>query len=453
MTYIRNREALLANGNADARRLALDIAEEAIAAADPGLAVRRAMSISSTALKIGDSEYVLDEGTRIFVIGAGKATFPIAQAIEQILGDRIYKGFVTCKRGQHGALWHIEMTLASHPVPDAASLEAARRTRALLEEVRAGDIVLSCFTGGSSSLFVSPVEGVTLEEKARTTEILLTCGANIVEINDVRKHLSTVKGGRLIEKLPAGTRIVNLTVSDVIGDALDYITDPTVPDRSSFEDARGVLDKYRLWDRLPFAVTTFLRVGAAHHETVRETALQHLEISNELLVRTDAACVGAVQAAQRRGLRAVLLSTFFEGESSALGRNLAAIGRQIKLDGQPLKPPCILVGGGETTVTTNGARGMGGPNQEFATSAALELAGEPGIVVIGMDTDGTDGPTAYAGALADGATVDLAKAHGVDLYGALARHDVTPALEASHHAIETGATGTNVNDLKLVLIV
>ena len=247
--YIKNRETLLTTGEVKLRRMALDIADAAIAGADPGLAVHRHMSLDGELLRVGEAAYNLTEGQRVFVIGAGKATYPVARAVDDILGARIYKGFVTCKYGQEGRLSNIEMHFARHPVPDEASLEAARRTVELLAEVRAGDIVIACFTGGSSALFVSPVEDVSLEDKAATNHVLLTCGANIIEINAVRKHLSTVKGGRLARMLPPGVNLINLTVSDVIGDYLDYITDPTVVDTSSFRDAQATLDRYGLWER------------------------------------------------------------------------------------------------------------------------------------------------------------------------------------------------------------
>lgn len=452
MSRIKNREALLATGEQALRAIALEIAEAGLAAADPGMALRRELSLEGDIMCVGPKTFDLREGQRIFVIGAGKATFPIAKAIEQVLGDRIHAGLVTCKYGQTGELQHIQLNLAKHPVPDAASIAAAEQTVTLLTEVKSNDIVLACFTGGSSSLFVSPVAGVTLDDKAVTSHALLTCGANIVEINAVRKHLSRVKGGRLVRNLPAGVHLINLTVSDVIGDFLDYITDPTVPDTSSFDDARATLDKYNLWAKLPESVQKHLKSPAAGSETVKADELSHLHRTDILLLRTDAACVGAAQAARKLGFNPLLLSTLFEGESSALGRAFAAIAKQVLIDGNPVSPPCVLIGGGETIVTLTGQGGSGGPNQEFAVSAALELAGCRGIVALGIDTDGTDGPTTFAGGIVDGFTRDVAREAGVDLLSALRRHDVSSALEFAGCVISTEATGTNVNDLKLVVV-
>jgi glycerate 2-kinase len=450
MRYIRNHAQLLASGNIPLRTSLLAIAEAALASADPGRAARQAVALDGNRLSIDGIATPLTDDRRIFVIGAGKASFPIAQAIDDIVGFRIHAGLVICKHGQQGQLRHIELRTAAHPLPDEASLAGARDTLALLRDVRPGDIVLACFTGGSSSLFVAPVAGITLADKAETSRILLTCGANIVEINAVRKHLSRVKGGRLARALPPGTHLINLTVSDVIGDALDYITDPTVADTSGFADARATLDRYDLWDRLPAAVTGHLRAAPPAAATVK--ALPHLHTQDVLLESGDAACHGAAAAARAIGITPLLLSTMFEGESRELGRSMAAIARQIRRDGQPVAAPCVLIGGGETIVRIANSGGSGGPNQEYAAAVALELAGDRGFAALGLDTDGTDGPTDLAGAIVDGGTSDAAHGAGLDLHDALKRHDVTPLFKRLDAGIVTGSTGTNVNDLKLLLL-
>lgn len=452
MEFIKNREALLSVGEKALRRVALDIAEAGIATAHPGLATKRLVSIKGDTLTISGRSYDLSKKPQIFIVGAGKATYPIAEALEELLGNRITDGLVSCKYGQEGSLNRIRLHLASHPLPDRASQTAAEEISAIVAKARPGDIVIACFTGGSSALFAHPVEGISIEEKAATSQVLLTCGANIIEINDVRKHLSTVKGGRLVRNLPRGAHLISLTVSDVIGDAMDYITDPSVPDRSRFADAQRVLDKYDLWKSLPKSVCRHIKEAPSDCETVLEKDFAHIDRHDVLLFSTDAACKGAAEAARAAGYTPMLLSSLFEGESSVLGRNFVAIARQILMDGQPIKAPCVLLGGGETTVTTGGSQGKGGPNQEFAAAAALELADLPGVVVVGIDSDGTDGPTDYAGGVADSRTAAEAKQRGVDLFTALRRHDITPALVNIDHAILTGNTGTNVNDLKIMVI-
>lgn len=451
-SYIKNRQSLLATGEKGLRRTALDIAEASIARVDPGRIVRDNVRLEGDELHIFDRSYDLSAGRRIFVVGAGKASYPIARALDDILGRRIHKGLVICKAGQEGSLDNIQLSFASHPVPDEASMDGCRRTVELLAAVRAGDIVLSCFTGGSSALFVTPAEGISLQDKMATNRILLGCGANIVEINAVRKHISKVKGGRLVRGLPAGTVLVNLTVSDVIGDHLDCIADPVTSDTSTFADAATTLDKYALWDKLPVSVITHLRKAAPEDATATDAALAHLDRRDILLITMDAACEAAADEARKRGFEPLILSTFFEGESNQLARNLVAIARQVLRSGKPVTAPCALIAGGETTVRLNGHLGFGGPNQEFAVGAAIELDGQRDIVALSMDTDGTDGPTPFAGGLVDGSTATTAREEGIDLNAALNEHNGTHALNGVRSLIESGATGTNVNDLVLILI-
>lgn len=452
INYIQNRDELLSHGAAALRGAALDIANSAIAAADPGMAVRKMLKADKHQLNIGKRMFELTSNIRIFVIGAGKATFPIAKVIDEVLGSRIHRGLITCKMGQVGSLSNIDMHWASHPIPDEASFEAAKRTKSLLTEVRSGDIVLSCFTGGSSALFVEPVDSISLRDKALTNRILLGSGANIVEINAVRKHISAVKGGKLVRSLPPGVHLVNLTVSDVIGDPLDCITDPSVPDTSTFADARATLKKYDLWTRVPDSITRYLSHANVVDETSRATDFSHLDRTDVLLIKSDAACIAAAAAARLNGFTPLILSTLFDGESRELGRFMAAIAKQICRDGQPVRGPCVLIGGGESTVLVGNASGLGGPNQEFAVSFATELQNRENVVGLALDTDGTDGPTEIAGAIVDATTASRAKSAKIDLYNTLVHHDVTPALRQLGDAIVTGATGTNVNDLRLVLV-
>lgn len=446
---IRNEGELLSHGCITLRRAAVEIANSVIAAIDPGAIVHKVVAREGDRLIVRDRVFDLST-SRIFVIGAGKATYPIAAALDDIVDSGIYKGLITCKRGQTGGLRNIDIQWASHPIPDETSYEAAKRTKALLREVRAGDIVFSCFTGGSSALFVEPVATIALEDKIHTNRVLLGSGANIVEINAVRKHLSQVKGGRLIRDLPAGVQLINLTVSDVIGDQLDCVTDPSVGDTSTLPEARATLDRYGLWESIPHTVSLHLSGNA--EETCREADLSHLDRMDILLIRNDATCMAAAAAARSHGFIPLILSTAFEGESRQLGRFLAAVAKQVSHDGHPIGAPCALIGGGESTVLLGDAVGEGGPNQEFAVSFAAEIEKYPNVVALGLDTDGTDGPTDIAGGLVDATTSARAKDSSLDLHQALIHHNVSPLLRSLGDAIITGATGTNVNDLKLILV-
>lgn len=449
--YVQNRPQLLSHGAKEQRRIALDVAEAAIASANPAAAVRGVVSADNHRLNVGDREFSLSR-SRVFVIGAGKATFAIADALDEILDTRIFQGLIACKRGEPGSLKHIKVHYADHPIPSSASLEAAIETQALLRNVRPGDIVIACFTGGSSSLFVYPADEITLQDKIEANRILLGCGANIVEINAIRKHLSKVKGGRLVRNLAPGVHLINLTVSDVIGDPLDCITDPSVPDSSTLADACATADKYCLWEQFPHSVTRLLRCASADHDTVRAAELKHLNRVDVLLAGPHTACAAAAEAARTTGFTPLILSTAFEGESRELGRFMAGVTKEVVRSGRPLKSPCVLIGGGETTVVMSGKVGQGGPNQEFALSIASELAGCENIAALGIDTDGTDGPTAFAGGIVDGTTAGRAKQCGISIHKALAEHNVSPVLDAVGGLVVTGPTGTNVNDLKLVVI-
>ena len=452
MGYLQNAAELLSHGNRELRKAALDIIEYALARADPYKATRALVELQDDTLAVGDLRFGLNPDRRIFLVGAGKATFPIARALEDILGDRITNGVIVCKYGQPGTLSRTKLHLAGHPIPDESGWKASHQALALARQIRPGDIVFGCVTGGSSALLPLPVEGITLEDKKAVNKLLLTCGANIIEINAVRKHLSRIKGGRLAKAIHPQAHLINLTVSDVIGDPLDYITDPTVADTSTFGDARATLTKYDLWDKVPASVAGFLKTAGPEQETPKEADLADHNRHDFVIVKGDAACEGAAAKARALGFNTMILSTMLEGESKELGRTFAAVAREILRNHRPLTPPCVMIGGGETTVKIDRQAGAGGPNQEFACSASLEIDAIGNVVIVGLDTDGTDGPTDVAGAVVDNMTVSRARAEGVDLFAGLKQHDVTPAFQKLGDAIDTGATGTNVNDLKFMII-
>jgi glycerate-2-kinase len=281
--------------------------------------------------------------------------------------------------------------------------------------------------------------------------MLLSCGAAIQEINAVRKHISAIKGGRLATYIhPA--EIVNLTISDVIGDwdALDCITGPTVQDTSTFHDAKNVLKSYELWERVPQSVKVYLSKNDGILETVK--AFKEIHISTFMLATNRDACEAAKKRAEELGFNATILSTMIEGESREAGRVLAGIAREVEKNRQPLKPPCVLISGGETTVTLTGENGRGGPNQEFALSASLKIQGSKRITVMAIGTDGTDGPTDIAGGVVDGSTMDRARQANVDVFCELRRHNSSYVLKELCDAVYTNLTGTNVMDLHVMVI-
>jgi len=440
--YVKNREELLSHGNRELRAVALDIVEYALSQVDPYQATKNLVRLVGGTLTVGNLSYDLAKRGAIYVLGAGKASLPIAQALEDVLGDRIKDSLVIVKEGQESKTRLIKLREASHPFPDERGYEAAREMMELATKAREGDIVLCAFTGGSSALACYPVTGVTLQDKRRVHQLLLESGATIREINAVRKHLSRLKGGRLaLAIFPA--EIINLTVSDVTGDPYDYITCPTVPDTSTFSDARRVLDRYNLWERFPASAAQHLRDAFPEQESPQSFGTQ--PVHTFILLKSGAICDAAAEKARELGFHPHVLTTEMEGDSAIEG---LAFG--VRLSAYDGCSPVAFIAGGETTVTLEKAGGEGGPNQEFALSASRSLS-VGNQVVLSLDTDGTDGPTTIAGGLTDISTTKRARDLGINIDDTLRTHDVSPALRRLGDAITTGHTGTNVNDLKLGL--
>jgi hydroxypyruvate reductase/glycerate 2-kinase len=281
--------------------------------------------------------------------------------------------------------------------------------------------------------------------------LLLASGATIREINAVRKHLSAIKGGRLaLSIFPA--EIINLTVSDVIGDPLDYITDPTVPDTSTFSDAIHVLEKYDLWDKFPESAIHYLQNATLEVETPKNFGEFESKVHSFILVKSRVVCDAAAEKAGEQGFKPLILTTALEGESREADIVFAGIAKEVVCNNRPLPPPCAIIACGETTVRIDNEYGQGGPNQEFALSAVSQITSYDKVTVAAVDTDGTDGPTDIAGGLTDSSTISRAKTNNLDVFKHLHEHDASTVLLSTGDAIVTGHTGTNVSDLKMVLI-
>ena len=421
-------------------------------AVDARTAVGRAISRNGEELIIGRRRYDLRHYERIVVVGAGKATAPMARAVEQRLGRRLQGGFVVVKHGHGRPTKQIVVAEASHPVPDRSGQRAASRLCAMAAELGRRDLLIVLLSGGASSLLPAPVAGVTLADKQRTTQELLRCGASIREINTVRKHLSRIKGGRLAELTKA--TVVTLILSDVLGDDLSAIASgPTVPDPTTYQDAVAILKRYRIWQPVPQRVRQHLDRGCQGlvSETPKPGSSLFRRVRHHIVGNNATAVTAVARAAREAGLRTLVHPLALTGEAREEGKRLGALARKIVREGKPLQRPCCVVAGGETTVTVTG-NGTGGRAQEFASAAALAIAGLDKVWVVAIGTDGTDGPTDAAGAVVDGDTVARAQRLSVDLKGALNRHNTYPALKRLHQLIVTGPTGTNVNDLYLLLV-
>jgi glycerate-2-kinase len=415
-------------------------------------AVGRAISRNGDELVIGRRRYDLRRYERVVVLGAGKATASMAQAVEQRLGSWLNDGFVVVKHGHVVPTKRIVVAEAGHPVPDRSGQRAAARLCAMAAELSQRDLLIVLLSGGASSLLPAPVAGVTLADKQRTTQELLRCGASIREINTIRKHLSRIKGGRLAEMTNA--TVVTVILSDVLGDDLSAIASgPTAPDPTTYRDAVATLKRYRIWQAVPQRVRRHLDRGCQGlvSETPKPGSPLFRRVHHHIVGDNAAAVTAVACAAREAGLRTLVHTPTVTGEAQEAGKRFGALARDIVREGKPLQRPCCVVAGGETTVTVTG-NGTGGRAQEFAAAAALEIAGLTKVWVAAIGTDGTDGPTDAAGAVIDGNTLARAKRLSVDLKGALKHHNTHPALKKLHQLILTGPTGTNVNDLYLLLI-
>lgn len=421
-------------------------------AVDARTAVDRAISRNGDQLIIGRRRYDLNRYERVVVVGAGKAAAPMARAVEQRLGRWLDSGFVVVKHGHAIPTKRIEVAEAGHPVPDRSGQRAAAKLCAMVGDLSRRDLLIVLLSGGASSLLPAPVTGITLADKQRTTMKLLRCGATIQEMNTVRKHLSRIKGGRLAELTQA--TVVTLILSDVLGDDLSSIASgPTVPDQTTYHDAIAILKRYRIWTATPQRVRQYLARGCRglEVETPKPGSSLFRRVQHHLVGNNAAAVAEVTRAAREAGLGTLVPAAAVTGEASEAGRQFGAMAREMMCEGKLLQRPCCVVAGGETTVTVTG-NGKGGRAQEFAAAAALEIAGLAKVWVVAIGTDGTDGPTDAAGAVVDGETLALAQRLSVDLNRALKGHNTYPALKQLKKLILTGPTGTNVNDLYLLLL-
>jgi glycerate 2-kinase len=437
----------------DLRKDARQIFEAGLHAADPRDNIKRVVVKDGNIMTIGTVSYDLNHYERILVVGTGKAAAPLAQALEDILGPLLTGGIITTKYGHSLPLTTVSCIEAAHPVPDEAGLKGSHRILELLEGTGEKDLILCIISGGGSALVPLPVAGITLEDKQKTTQELLACGANIHEINAIRKHISGIKGGKLARAAYPGT-LVTLMLSDVIGDNFDVIASgPTVPDESTFADCLAILEKYGITGTIPPNVLTYLKRGVAGDEP--ETPKPGDPVfnkTNALIIGSAGPSIAAAHAeAKLLGYNSLILSSFIEGETKDVALVHAAIVKEILKSGNPVAQPACIISGGETTVTLHGD-GLGGRNMEFALAAAIEISELEGVLMMSGGTDGTDGPTDAAGAFADGSTLQRAAEKGLQAAAYLRNNDSYHFFQHIDDLLKTGPTMTNVMDLRISLV-
>ncbi|MER8582381.1 glycerate kinase [Mesorhizobium sp. M1423] len=416
----------------DPKSFLISIFNAAVAAADPQRTIKNHLPARPKG--------------RTIVIGAGKGSAQMAAAFEEAWDGPI-EGLVVTRYGYGAVCRRIEIIEAAHPVPDAAGLEASRRLLEKVQGLTADDLVVALISGGGSALLPSPAEGLTLADEIAVNEALLASGAPITAMNTIRKHLSTIKGGRLAAAAyPA--KVVSLVVSDIPGDNPALVASgPTVPDIGSREDAQASIAAYGM--KLPASVMAHIKSPAA--DAPRPDDPRFIRNEVHLIASAGVSLEAAAAEAKRRGIQAVILSDSIEGEAREVGGIHAAIAREVATRSRPFAKPVLILSGGETTVTLR-AKGKGGRNSEFLLAFAIGITGMAGVHALAADTDGIDGSEDNAGAFADGSTVSRMRAAGVDAKAMLAGNNAWTAFNAVDDLFVPGPTGTNINDLRAILI-
>ena len=457
---IKNYRKLISGGDSYAREKILQLMNEVLQELDAGKAIHKIMHIDNGMLIVGERTWDLSKKKNIYLVGAGKACNAMAQAVCEILGDRLSKGIISAKIVEPADSYiNTDVYVGGHPLPNAEGMLAAEKILELVENASPDDLFISVISGGSSALLTCPVDGITLEDEILAQEILLKSGAKIIEINAVRRHISRINGGRLAQRiLDKGCELICLFISDSVGQLpftnpgkpFDFYGTPSAPDRTTIQDARNMIANYDLAGKLPQSIVDYITDDSKVQETPKK-----FDDKATMYVLSGVAdsCEAAIRAAGKMGIPVLVLSTFLEGESREAGVVISSIVREIKNRKRPIEPPCFIVCSGETTTSiVSTPSGMGGPSHEMVLGFAIAIKGIEGVAGASIDTEGTDGTTPYAGGIADGQTLQRLEECGLNIYEVLRTHSAGNALEAIGDNIFTGNTGTNVCDFNVFYI-
>ena len=434
------------------RRDALSIFRAGLEAASPESAIRSALSLEDRVLGVGTRRYDLDQVRGVVLLGAGKASRGMALSTWRLLGDRIHEGLLSVPYGQGGVFENLNVLEASHPLPDDRGLDNTRRIIRSAESVPEGHLVFFLVSGGASSLLVLPPEGVSLEDVVSLNRELLSCGADIGEMNTVRRHVSQVKGGRLALKTYP-TPFVTLIISDVPGDnPSDVGSGPTVPDSTTYLDAHRVIEKHDLSNRIPPSILNHIRDGVEGRipQNPGGTDPAFAESDSVVIASSTDSVQAACGQAEDLGYSAISMPEPDTSDTEASALRHVEVARQILKGEGPVEPPACIVSGGETTLRVKGG-GRGGRNQEFSLQACIGIADLP-VVVLSADTDGVDGSTDAAGAICDGQTLRRARKARMNPASYLQNNDSYRFFHRLDDLVKTGPTGTNVMDLHIVMV-
>jgi glycerate-2-kinase len=460
MAALNSLDRLLGNSATpkvrEARRIALDGLIHVLNVSDPSIFLASHVRLRGSILEVDGLKFDLSKYNHVYVVGAGKASGRMAEFMESLMGEWLTGGVVNVLKGtsHRFKVSRILLNEAGHPTPDEGGLSGARKIAHIVDEAGDNDLIICLISGGGSAMLPLPRGEVSLEEKAEVSMSLMMAGAGISELNTVRKHLSHIKGGWLARRAyPA--EVLSLILSDVVGDPLDIIASGlTVPDGSTFGDALRVLRRYGIWDSAPSTVKDLILKGlnGIEAETPKPGDPCFGKVHNLIVGSNRSVCTSLMDFYRSKNLNALHLTSFMEGEAREAGLFYAALVREVVESDRPIPKPCVLILGGETTVTVKGG-GRGGRNQEAMLSASIRLRGLDGLACLSFGTDGLDGPTDAAGAIVDGFTYEKAEGRGLKPEEYLLRNDSYSFFEELGDLLITGPTGTNVNDITILVVV
>lgn len=456
-----NRQELLAGGDTVARRIVLDVLEETLDEMDSYKRILQFVSLHGSTLKIGKLTWDLSRKRNVYLICGGKAANATCMALEAVLGDRLTSGVVIVKSLEpEDRFQKCEVFVGGHPLPNMEGYKGCLRILDIIAGAGEDDLFISAISGGTSALMSCPQEGFSLEEEILTTDIMLKSGANITEINSIRRHISRINGGHLAQRIEEkGAEMILLMHRDAVGypatpdpgKPADVTGGPMAPDYTTLQDAKNTIRNYGLDNKLPRTVVDFFENCSAADETPKQLKRLTCFVVNTL----PDICLCAKKVAERHGIRTIILTSSLLGSSKEAGKFFASIAREIHVTGHPTSAPCMFIASGEVSTIIDdpkSVRGLGGPGQEMAVSFAIAARDIPGACLLSIDSEGTDGPTDAAGGITDTTTFATANSMGVDLYKALRNHSTYNALGSLGCRVITGNTGTTLCDLHIMYV-
>lgn len=462
MKKIKNYDKLIDHGDVESRKVVLEITDKTLQRLDAYHRIKSIMKLNGDILHIGSKSWDLSKKKHIYLLGAGKACNHMAMAVDEVLGDKLTKGIAIVKVAEEtDHFQNTDVYVGGHPLPNQAGYKACLKILDLVDHAGPDDLFIVVISGGSSALMSCPIEGITLEDEIKTTDVMLKSGAGIYEINAIRRHISAMNGGMLAKRIQSvGAELIGFGISDAVGNPATgdigvpyekYASTPMGPDKTTLEDARRVIRDYNVAERLPKNVVDYLMNVGPEGETPKAFPDNTYFLLNTL----PDSCIYAKEIAEEMGIPAIILSSFLEGESKDAGSFFASIAREAQAYGNPIKPPCVILSSGETTtqiLDNSTITGHGGPGQELTLSFSILAAKTKGACMLSIDSEGTDGTTPVAGGICDSRSYQQALDKDVDVYAALRGHACYEALEAIGDTVFTGNTGTNLCDFNVLYI-